>query len=78
MARYRVLSNNWRVDGNRGLRRIVPRRGFDVPAFPVHLAPSDVERTVCGLDTSDLREFKHSPEQIFREDRCERCYSERA
>jgi len=75
MSRYRVLSNNWRTDGNRGIRRVVPRPGVDVPAFPVHLAPPGSEQTICGLDATELREFKHKPDHVARVDRCERCYA---
>ena len=76
MATYRVLSNNWRMDGSKGLRigRIIPSRGVDVAAWPVHLAPPGSERTLCGNDATGLREFKQNPEQIAQEDRCEGCY----
>ena len=79
MTTYRVLSSNWRMDGSKGLRigRIVPSRGVDVAAWPVHLAPSDSERTLCGLDATKLREFKHKPDHVAPEDRCEACYGAR-
>lgn len=79
MATYRVLSNNWRMDGSKGLRigRIVPSRGVDVAAWPVHLALPDSESTLCGHDATELREFKHNPDHVAREDRCEGCYSAR-
>ena len=64
MATYRVLSNNWRMDGSKGLRigRIVPSRGVDVAAWPVHLAEPGSVRTLCGQDATELREFKHNPD----------------
>lgn len=80
MATYRVLSNNWRMDGSKGLRigRIVPSRGVDVAAWPVHLALPASERTLCGHDATELREFKHNPDHVAGEDRCEGCYRARA
>ena len=79
MATYRVLSNNWRMDGSRGLRigRIVPSRGVDVPAWPVHLAPSGSDSTLCGLDAKELRRFKQDPDHVSQPDRCEGCYGAR-
>jgi hypothetical protein len=76
MATYRVLSNNWRMDGSKGLRigRIIPSRGVDVAAWPVHLAPPGSGRTLCGLDASELREFKQDFGRVAAEDRCEQCY----
>jgi hypothetical protein len=80
MATYRVLSNNWRMDGSKGLRigRIVPSRGRDVPAWPVHLALSGSEVTLCGLGATELREFKQGADGVAGEDRCEQCYGARA
>ena len=80
MTSYRVLSSNWRMDGSKGLRigRIFPSRGVDVAAWPVHLASPGSERTLCGQDASELRAFKHSPDQIAQEDRCDDCYGARA
>jgi hypothetical protein len=79
MTSYRVLSTNWRMDGSRGLRigRIIPSRGVDVPAWPVHLAPPGSEQTLCGLDPSGLREFKDDPDRVPQEDRCDGCYGAR-
>lgn len=79
MTTYRVLSNNWRTEGSKGLRigRVVPRRGVDVPAWPVHLAAPQSERTLCGLAATELREFKHNPDHVAGEDRCEGCYDAR-
>jgi hypothetical protein len=79
MTTYRVLSNNWRLDGSKGLRigRIIPSRGVDVAAWPVHLAPAGSERTLCGQDATELREFKPKPDRVAREDRCEGCYAAR-
>ena len=79
MTTYRVLSNNWRMDGSRGLRigRIIPSRGRDVAAWPVHLATPASDLTLCGLDATELRSFKQNPEQVFEEDRCEQCYGSR-
>ena len=79
MAKYRVLSSNWRMDGSRGLRigRIVPRRGLDVASWPVHLALPASDITLCGLDATELREFKQKPERVAGEDRCEQCYGAR-
>ena len=79
MTTYRVLSNNWRMDGSKGLRigRIVPSRGVDVAAWPVHLASPDSERTLCGQDATELREFKHNPDHIAQEDQCEGCFNAR-
>lgn len=80
MTTYRVLSSNWRMEGSKGLRigRVVPKRGVDVPAWPVHLAPPDSDRTLCGLDVTELREFKHNPDRVAQEDRCEPCFGARA
>ncbi len=54
------------MDGSRGLRigRIVPSRGVDVPAWPVHLAPSGSDSTLCGLDAKELRRFKQDPDHV--------------
>ena len=80
MAKYRVLSSNWRMDGSRGLRigRIVPSRGVDVAAWPVHLATPDADRTLCGLDAKGLREFKQDARRVAQHDRCEQCFDARA
>jgi hypothetical protein len=79
MPTYRVLSNNWRMDGSKGLRigRIIPSRGSDVAAWPVHLATPDSEKTLCGQEATGLRAFKHNPDHVAREDRCESCYGAR-
>ena len=79
MTTYRVLSNNWRMDGSKGLRigRIVPKRGVDVAAWPVHLASPGSDKTPCGQDATELREFKHNPDHVAREDRCDACDSAR-
>ena len=79
MATYRVLSSNWRMDGNRGLRigRIIPKRGVDIAAWPAHLAAAGSERTLCDQDATVLREFKQNPDHVAREDRCEECYGAR-
>jgi hypothetical protein len=79
MTTYRVLSDNWRMDGSRGLRigRIVPSRGVDVAAWPVHLAPGEADRTLCGLDVTPLRAFKQKPQDVAPEDRCEPCFAAR-
>ena len=80
MTTYRVLSSNWRMEGSKGLRigRVVPSHGVDVAAWPVHLAPPGSDKTLCGLDTTELREFKHDPDDVAREDRCEPCFGARA
>ena len=79
MTTYRVLSNNWRMDGSKGLRigRIVPSRGVDVAAWPVHLVSPGSKTTLCGQDATELREFKHNPDHVAREDRCDGCYGAR-
>ena len=79
MTTYRVLSNNWRMDGSKGIRigRIVPSRGVDVAAWPVHLASPGSKTTLCGQDATELREFKHNPDHVAREDRCDGCYGGR-
>jgi hypothetical protein len=68
------------MGGSKVLRvgRIVPSRGVDVAAWPVHLASPGSERTLCGQDATDLREFKPNPDNVAREDRCEGCYGARA
>ncbi len=80
MASYRVLSNNWRLEGSKGNRigRVIPSRGVDVAAWPVHLALPGSERTVCGVDATTLREFKEKPDRVAQHDRCESCYSARS
>ncbi len=80
MTTYRVLSNNWRMEGSKGLRigRIVPSRGVDVAAWPVHLAPRESESTLCGLAVTELREFKQNADDVAQHDRCEPCYGARA
>jgi hypothetical protein len=79
MTTYRVLSNNWRMEGSKGLRigRVVPSRGVDVAAWPVHLARPDAGKTLCDVDATELREFKQNPDQVASEDRCEACYGAR-
>ncbi len=79
MAKYRVLSSNWRMDGSRGLRigRIIPSRGVDVAAWPVHLAAPDSGLTLCGIDATALREFKQDLSRVAEHDRCEQCYAAR-
>jgi hypothetical protein len=79
MTTYRVLSNNWRMEGSKGLRigRIFPSRGVDVAAWPVHLATPGSEKALCGHDATELREFKQNPDHIAGEDRCEPCYGAR-
>jgi hypothetical protein len=79
MTTYRVLSSNWRMDGSKGLRigRIVPSRGVEVASWPVHLAPRDSDRTLCGLDVTELRQFKQSPDDVASHDRCQGCYGAR-
>ena len=79
MAKYRVLSSNWRMEGSRGLRigRILPSRGVDVAAWPVHLATSDSHTTLCGVDVKGLREFKQDARRVAQHDRCEPCFDAR-
>jgi len=79
MTTYRVLSNNWRMEGSKGLRigRVIPSRGVDVPAWPVHLAAPDSGKTLCELDATELREFKDNPDHVTPEDRCVACYDAR-
>ena len=79
MTTYRVLSNNWRMDGSKGLRigRIIPSRGVDVAAWPVHLAMPGSDSTLCGQEASGLREFKQDPDRVLGEDRCDGCYTSR-
>jgi len=79
MTAYRVLSDQWRAEGSTGNRigRIIPSRGVDVASWPVHLAPRGSETTLCGVGTSDLREFKQKPDRVAQQDRCGPCYSAR-
>jgi hypothetical protein len=67
------------MEGSRGLRigRVIPSRGVDVAAWPVHLAPAGSEMTLCGLEATKLRAFKQKPDRIAQHDRCESCYSAR-